>query len=114
MVCTAFDKIKYKTTYWDDDIMVFIGKFNNLNNANWLKGFQLWRLIKPPHLANYCFCQRNSELGDNDDSFASEQHDKTGMLNGVDTMQFNNEDSNDFNVFDDIEEHLKCTGHTNL
>eukprot|EP00957_Ditylum_brightwellii_P176606 13450554-Ditylum_brightwellii.AAC.1 len=40
--------------------------------------------------------------------------DKTDVLNFVDTMSFNNEDSNDFNIFDDIEEPLKYIGHLDI
>eukprot|EP00957_Ditylum_brightwellii_P141061 10746381-Ditylum_brightwellii.AAC.1 len=42
------------------------------------------------------------------------QLDETDVLNFVDTMPLNNEDSDDFNVFDDIEEHLKYIGHLDI
>eukprot|EP00957_Ditylum_brightwellii_P193142 14706504-Ditylum_brightwellii.AAC.1 len=42
------------------------------------------------------------------------QLDKTDVLNSIDTMPFNNDDSDDFNVFNNIEEHLKCNGHLDI
>ena len=39
-------------------------------------------------------------------SIGSSQLDETDVLNFIDTMPFNDEDSDDFNIFDDVEEHL--------
>ena len=47
-------------------------------------------------------------------SIGSSQLDKTDVLNFIDTMPFNDWDSNDFNIFDDIEEHLKYIGHLDI
>eukprot|EP00957_Ditylum_brightwellii_P132169 10078052-Ditylum_brightwellii.AAC.1 len=40
-------------------------------------------------------------------SIGLSQLNKTDVLNFLDTMPFNNEDSNNFNAFDDIEKHLE-------
>ena len=47
-------------------------------------------------------------------SIGSSQLDETDVLNFVDTMPFNDEDSDDFNVFDDVEEHLEYIGHLDI
>ena len=44
-------------------------------------------------------------------SIGSSQLDETDVLNFVDTMPFNNDNSNDIKIFNDLEEHLKCIGH---
>eukprot|EP00957_Ditylum_brightwellii_P149523 11386765-Ditylum_brightwellii.AAC.1 len=47
-----------------------------------------------------------TDLDEDTSSIGSSQLDETDVLNFVDTMQFNNEDSDDFSVFDDVEEYL--------
>jgi hypothetical protein len=47
-------------------------------------------------------------------SIGSSQLDETDVLNFVDTVPFNDEDSNDFNVFDGVEEHLEYIGHLDI
>eukprot|EP00957_Ditylum_brightwellii_P073778 5606663-Ditylum_brightwellii.AAC.1 len=47
-------------------------------------------------------------------SIGLSQLDETDVLNFVDTMPFNDEDSNDFNLFHGIEEHLECIGHLDI
>ena len=58
----------------------------------------------------------SSETDSDEDisSIGSSQLDETDVLNFVDTMPFNDEDSNDFNVFDDVEEHLEYIGHRDI
>jgi len=58
----------------------------------------------------------SSETDSDEDisSIGSSQLDETDVLNFVDTMPFNDEDSNDFNVFDDVEEHLEYIGHLDI
>eukprot|EP00957_Ditylum_brightwellii_P129196 9853769-Ditylum_brightwellii.AAC.1 len=54
---------------------------------------------------------------DSDEDTASiglSQLDKTDVLNFVDTMPFNNDDRDAFNVFNDIEKHFKCIGHLDI
>ena len=51
-----------------------------------------------------------SSKTDSDEDTASigvSQLDKTNVLNFIETIPFNDEDSNDFNVFDEVEEHLE-------
>jgi hypothetical protein len=51
-----------------------------------------------------------SSKTDSDEDTASigvSQLDKTNVLNFIKTIPFNDEDSNDFNVFDEVEEHLE-------
>eukprot|EP00957_Ditylum_brightwellii_P183954 14012305-Ditylum_brightwellii.AAC.1 len=55
-----------------------------------------------------------NDWGEDIASIGLSQLDKTDVLNFVDTMPFNDEDSDDFNIFDDIEEHLKCISHLDI
>eukprot|EP00957_Ditylum_brightwellii_P173865 13236639-Ditylum_brightwellii.AAC.1 len=60
---------------------------------------------------------RHSSKTDSDEDTASvglSQLDETDVLNFVDTTSFDNEDSDDFNKFDDVEEHLKYIGHLDI
>eukprot|EP00957_Ditylum_brightwellii_P172541 13135887-Ditylum_brightwellii.AAC.1 len=58
----------------------------------------------------------SSETDSDEDtiSIGSSQLEETDVLNFIGTMPLNNEDSNDFNIFNDIEKHLKCIGHLDI
>eukprot|EP00957_Ditylum_brightwellii_P038299 2895665-Ditylum_brightwellii.AAC.1 len=55
-----------------------------------------------------------TDLDEDTASIGLSQPDETDVLNFVDTMPLNDDDSNDFNVFDDVEEHLECIGHLDI
>eukprot|EP00957_Ditylum_brightwellii_P079022 6010400-Ditylum_brightwellii.AAC.1 len=52
-----------------------------------------------------------SESDDSCESFASKHLDEMKVLNFDDNMQFNDKDSGDFNILDDIEGHLEYIGN---
>ena len=58
----------------------------------------------------------SSETDSDEDisSIGLSQLDETDVLNFIDTMPFNDEDSDDFNVFDGVEEHLEYIGHLDI
>eukprot|EP00957_Ditylum_brightwellii_P009289 702859-Ditylum_brightwellii.AAC.1 len=55
-----------------------------------------------------------TDLDEDIASIGLDQLDEMDVLNLVDTMTFNDDDINDFNVFDDIEEHIECIGHLDI
>eukprot|EP00957_Ditylum_brightwellii_P092142 7015250-Ditylum_brightwellii.AAC.1 len=54
-----------------------------------------------------CIHNSESESAEDNNSFASMQQDKMDVLKAIDIMAFNDEDSNNFNVLVDVEEHLE-------